>query len=136
MNRKAFLQTLGGVLISLPVLSVIGCSSSDDDASNTPPVSTPPTGTDPDPDPDPAGNCDNGATGEIFNNHGHSLVVSAADVQAGTDKTYTIQGTSGHDHSVTLTAANFTTLGNGQVLSGITSTAGGGHTHSVEVTCA
>ncbi|PHS10050.1 MAG: hypothetical protein COA88_03200 [Kordia sp.] len=123
MNRKAFLQRLGGVLISLPLLSIIGCSSSDDDAS------TPPTET------NPSGNCNNGATGTISSNHGHSLVVSVADVQSGAEKTYTIQGSSGHDHSVTLTAANFTALGNGQSL-GVTSTAGGGHTHSVTVICA
>ena len=120
MNRKMFLQKIAGVLISLPIISVLGCSSSDD-------APTPPT--------DPSGNCDNGATGTISSNHGHSLAVSAADVQSGAEKTYTIQGSSGHDHSVTLTAANFTALGNGQSL-GVISTAGGGHTHSVTVTCA
>ena len=118
-----FLQKIAGVLISLPIISVLGCLSSDD-------APTPTT------DPDPLGNCDNGTTAtNISSNHGHSLAVSAADVQSGAEKTYTIQGSSGHDHSVTLTATNFTTLGNGQSL-GVTSTAGGGHTHSVTVTCA
>jgi len=42
------------------MLSVIGCGS-DDEAT-------------------PTGNCDNGATGTIANNHGHNLAVTAADV--------------------------------------------------------
>lgn len=121
MNRNVFLKKLGGALVALPIISLIGCSS-DDDVTPTPPaVST--------------GNCNNGATGAIGTNHGHSLAVSAADVQAGVQKTYTIQGTSGHDHNITLSVANFTTLSTGTSVS-VNSTAGGGHTHSVNVVCA
>lgn len=120
MNRKSFLQILGGGLISLPVLSVIGCSS--DDGTPAPIITAPE-------------NCDNGAIGTIASNHGHSLAVPVADVQAGVEKTYTIQGNSGHDHNVTVTAANFINLSNGQAFE-ITSTAGGGHTHIVTVFCA
>lgn len=118
MNRKVFLQSIGGLLISLPIILVLGCSSSDDDT----------------PTPTTSGNCDNGAAGTISSNHGHSLSVSANDVQAGIEKTYTIQGTSVHDHSITLTAANFTTLASGQAL-GVTSTTGDGHTHIITVFC-
>ena len=120
MNRKVFLQSIGGLLISLPIISVLGCSSSDD---GTPaPTST------------SSGNCDNGAATTISANHGHSMSVSTADVQAGVEKTYTIQGSSGHDHSITLTAANFKTLASGNGLD-VNSTTGGGHTHIVTVFC-
>jgi len=126
MKRKDFLLKIGGVLISLPIISVVGCSSSDDAAPAPIPTPIIPV--------NPSGNCDNGAATSISSNHGHSLAVAAVDVQAGVEKTYMIQGTSGHDHSITLTAANFTTLGSGQGLD-IVSTAGGGHTHIVTVFC-
>jgi hypothetical protein len=70
----------------------------------------------------------------ISANHGHTLVVSPADVAARVQKTYSIKGTSGHDHLVTITPAQFTTLGAGQAIT-VLSTNGAGHTHSVTVTC-
>jgi hypothetical protein len=79
----------------------------------------------------------NGTTVQIGNNHGHALVVTASEINAGVDKTYDIMGTSDHPHSVTVTAANFATLqsnANGSVM--VTSTSGGGHTHSVLIFCA
>ncbi|MDX1326599.1 MAG: hypothetical protein R3299_02765 [Arenibacter sp.] len=125
MDRKTFIQkTAGAVLLAIPVYSLIGCSSSDD-------------GTDPqDPDPNSNGDCvANGTRTSIGSNHGHSLTVSKADVNAGTQKVYSIQGSSGHDHEVTLTSANFAALKNNNAIS-VTSTAGDGHTHSVNVSCA
>jgi hypothetical protein len=65
----------------------------------------------------------------------HILTVSAAEVTAGTEKTYSIKGMSAHDHMVTITAAMFTTLKAGTMIM-TTSTSGGGHTHSVAVLCA
>lgn len=70
----------------------------------------------------------------ISANHGHALVVSAADVAAHVTKTYSIKGTSGHDHLVTITAAQFTQLGAGQAVT-VASTNVAGHTHTVTVTC-
>ena len=64
----------------------------------------------------------------------HALTVTAAEVAAGTTKTYSIQGTSGHDHTITITAAMFTMLKAGTPVM-TTSTSGGGHTHSVSVMC-
>jgi hypothetical protein len=74
-------------------------------------------------------------TPTIATNHGHELVVTAADVMAGMDKTYDIQGAALHVHSVTLTAADFTTLSQGGTVMKA-STAGADHTHMVTVTCA
>jgi len=70
----------------------------------------------------------------ISANHGHSLVVSPADVAAGRAKTYSILGTSRHDHTVTLSAANFASLAAGRAVT-VTSTNDAGHTHTVTVTC-
>jgi hypothetical protein len=71
----------------------------------------------------------------IAENHGHTLTVSQADVEAGTLKTYNIQGTSAHAHSVTVSPGNFTTLRSGGTVP-LTSTSGGGHTHGITIVCA
>lgn len=77
-----------------------------------------------------------GACGaDITSNHGHTLSVSQADVTAGVDKTYNIQGGAPHDHTVTLTAAHFASLAQGKSVS-VTSSSAAAHDHSVTVTCA
>lgn len=47
---------------------------------------------------------------EISMNHGHSLEIPMADVEAGVEQTYDASGDSGHCHEVTLTAEDFATL--------------------------
>ena len=50
------------------------------------------------------------------------------------ERTYSIQGSSGHAHEITLTAADFEALAvDGEVT--VTSTSDGSHTHDVTVTC-
>lgn len=66
---------------------------------------------------------------------GHELVVPAADVAAGADATYDIMGSSGHTHQVTVTAADFASLLEGNTLS-LTSTNDNGHEHTFDVVCA
>ena len=73
-------------------------------------------------------------TATIGANHGHSLVVPIADVEAGAEQTYDIAGSGGHPHFVTLTAAHMSQLAEGRSVT-VTSTSGGGHTHSVTVRC-
>lgn len=124
MNRKTFLKkSAGAALILIPSISLLGCSSSsDDNEENQGPGKT--------------ANClDNGTTSSIGSNHGHAITVSKADVEAGTEKTYTIQGTSGHNHSVTLSSANFTSLKSNTAIS-VNSTNDDGHTHAISISCA
>lgn len=82
-----------------------------------------------------AGGC---TTTNISDDHGHALTVSQADVDAAVDKTYSIAGASPHDHSVTITAAEFGTLAGGSPVTITSSDAGPGdpHTHMVTVSCA
>ena len=40
----------------------------------------------------------------------HELILTAADMDAGTDKTYDVQGLAGHPHTLTFTAADFQKL--------------------------
>jgi len=131
MNRKEFiLKTSAGVLIGIPVASLIGCSGSDDSGGNPDP--------DPDPDPDPQANCvQNGTDTTISANHGHDLTVSREDVNAAMEKTYTLSeaSTDQHIHQITITSAQFATLKSNNSVS-VTSTSSSGHTHSVNVRCA
>jgi hypothetical protein len=70
----------------------------------------------------------------ITNPHSHVLTVPVADLEDGADKTYDIQGTSQHTHTVTITAAQFATLAGGTSIM-LTSTSGNGHTHAITVNC-
>jgi hypothetical protein len=99
------------------------CSSSDDAPGN------------PNPNPSGADCLQNGTNVSIGGNHGHSLTVSVADINAGVDKTYSIEGSADHPHQVTVTAAQFNTLkSNTQIV--IASSVNSDHSHSVTVSCA
>ena len=123
MNRKSFLRKIvSGVLVGLPIISLWNCSDSSEDDSGMG------QGSDK--------NClANGTAVSIAGNHGHTLTVSKEDVDSGSEKTYAIAGSSGHDHSVTVTSTHFTALQNNTAIT-IESTSGNGHTHNVTVTCA
>lgn len=73
--------------------------------------------------------------GTISANHGHVLTILGSDLTTPRDRTYNIQGASDHSHSVMFTAAQMQTLADGGTV-GVTSTAGGGHTHDVTAHCA
>lgn len=77
----------------------------------------------------------NGTSANISSNHGHSLNVSKEDVEAGIQKSYSIEGGAGHDHQVTITSSHFSSLKNNQSIQA-DSTSGGGHSHSITVSCA
>jgi len=70
---------------------------------------------------------------DIGANHGHALVVSAAEVAAGVEVVYDITGGAQHPHTVTLSAMDFTTLAMTGTVMVVSSDAG--HTHPVTVTC-
>ncbi|MBS2014457.1 MAG: hypothetical protein JST00_16345 [Deltaproteobacteria bacterium] len=72
----------------------------------------------------------------ITQNHGHTVTIPIADLTSGTAKTYSIKGTSDHDHQITLDPSQL-----GQLKSGVsvqtTSTSGGTtHDHQVTILCA
>ncbi len=121
MDRKTFIRKLtGATLIGIPFYSILSCSDSDSDLV-----------------PDIVDkNClSNGTVSSVGSNHGHSITVSKADVDAGVEKQYSIQGSSTHNHMVTISESNFSSLKSNQQIQ-ITSTLDGGHTHSVSVSCA
>lgn len=141
MTRIQFLRSLVGVGASVVgAVALVGCKDDDGsslaDAPVTPTIDAPVARPDAPvvlPDAPAVSTCATN-TATIGSNHGHAITVSAADITAGVDKTYNITGTSGHQHSATITAAMFTMLKAGMSIL-VTSSVGGAHTHSVMVTC-
>ena len=115
MTRRQFLGT------SIATLAVAACGGDDDktDAAIS------------------GRNCaTNGTSVQISGNHGHTLTVTASDINGGADKTYPIQGSADHTHSVTITAANFATLQSNPNGSIMVTSSDAGHTHQITVLCA
>lgn len=119
ITRRAFVQLLGG---GSAVAVACGCGG-----SSTPPEVDAP----------PADCSTTGAACTIADNHVHApheLVVTAADIAAGAEKVYDIMGLASHNHQVTITAADFTTLqGGGTIM--VTSTVTFCHSHVCTVSC-
>ncbi len=133
LTRKQFIQGALGVTGTAAVAAACG---DDEGSGGSTTATTGPTG------PVTVGNGPSSSTGvqmgcgtTIGTNHGHSMMVTEADVNAGVDKDYDIMGTSMHTHTVTITAANFATLamqGGGTIM--VTSS-DAGHTHNITVNC-
>lgn len=129
MNRKTFIQkTTAGLLLGLPLISILACSGSDEEGQPNP-----------NPDPDPsASNClENGTHSTVASSagHSHSLTIPKEDISAGVEKIYDLSNVDDHIHQVTISAAQFQSLkGNNSI--NVTSTSDSGHTHGVTVSCA
>jgi hypothetical protein len=74
------------------------------------------------------------ACAAISGNHGHALEIPEADLNSIVDRTYSIQGLSGHDHTVTFSPAQLQSLKTGQAVTVASSV--DQHGHNVTVTCA
>ncbi|WP_375324299.1 hypothetical protein [Flagellimonas sp. GZD32] len=130
MRRKAFIQkTFGALLMGIPIATYLSCSSSDSSDNNN-------GNLDPNPNASEKDCASNGAEAlSISSNHGHTLVVSKEDIENGTERDYSIMGSSPHNHTVRLTSNHFNSLkSNDQIV--VTSTTEDGHSHSVTVACA
>ena len=139
ITRTQFLRSLVGVSASIVGgVALLGCQ--DDDGSSiadapAAPIDGPKTIDAPVIQPDaPAATCTS-TTAAIGANHGHSIMVAAADITAGVEKTYNIKGGSQHPHTVVVSAAMFTMLKAGMAIM-VTSSTDAGHAHAVTVTCA
>jgi hypothetical protein len=70
----------------------------------------------------------------IAQNHGHTLLLPFEDLESNEAKTYSIKGSSDHDHEITLEPAHFADLRVGVSVQ-ITSTPGYSHDHVVAILC-
>lgn len=68
----------------------------------------------------------------ISGHTGHSITIPLGHLTAIQERTYSIQGSSGHSHNVTISVSNFNALLAGSAVQ-VTSTGGGGgnHTHNL-----
>ena len=119
MDRLTFVKYFAGTaLIGIPLFGAVACASSDVDMNNA------------------TKNClANGTNSSIASNHGHSLLVSKSDVEAGVEKQYNIKGSSGHSHTVTVSTSNFTSLKSNQQIK-VDSSNDDSHIHAVTISCA
>ena len=72
----------------------------------------------------------------ISQNHGHTIMVPVADLGSSTAKTYSIKGTSAHDHSVVLEPQDLADLKAGLSVKKTSDMAGQTHDHDVTILCA
>jgi hypothetical protein len=70
-----------------------------------------------------------------FGNHGHVLLVPAADVQAGASKSYDIRGTADHTHTVNILDFQFEQLLTTGVLTVTSTRYTDNHYHTIGLTC-
>jgi len=113
MKRRIFLRRAGLLSAWLGVTVFLqGCTSSDDDGNPLDPG---------------AGTTD--VAGVIGVNHGHSVVITKVQIEAGNAVTLTLSG-GGHTHAVTLNIQQVADIGAGAKVQ-TTSTNVAGHIHGV-----
>jgi len=113
ISRKVFLsQAAGGAWLLL----TSGCGGGGD-AAPAPP--SPPA---------------SGCTATIAGNHGHVLAIPRTDLDATVDKTYDIQGSAVHTHSVTFTPVQLAQLKAGGTVS-VTTSFTIDHSHAIGELC-
>lgn len=72
----------------------------------------------------------------ITQNHGHTINVPVGDLTSSTAKSYAIQGTSMHNHTVVLEPQDFADLKAGLSVKKTSDTGGQTHDHDVAILCA
>lgn len=115
LTRKAFLGELAGGAV---LLVLGGCGGGGGYGESTALLPA-------------AGTC----LAQIAGNHGHVLIIPRADLDATTDKTYSIQGSADHSHDVSFTAAQLADLKAGRTVS-VVSTVTMAHQHGITELCA
>ena len=114
-ERRAFtVQSLMAMLAGVTI-TITGCRDGDDSPTS----------------PSPG----NGRTGSVSVNHGHTAVVTSAQLMAGNAVSLNIRGTATHPHTVELSAAEVDQIAGGQRVSKTSSTEdspdAGRHNHIV-----
>ena len=92
VTRRDFTVSSALALLSGVAITITGCSDSGGPTTPAPTVTTPPTSSD--------------ATGTVGTNHGHTAVVTAAQLTSGATLILDITGTSSHPHTTELTPAD------------------------------
>ena len=123
IDRRQF--TLASAMAILSGVAITITSACGGGSSSSPTSPSTPTPT-PTPAPAPSGD----KVGTISDNHGHSAVITGAQLTAGGALLLDIQGSSSHAHTVQLSAAEITSIAGSQRVSKSSSTSQG-HDHTV-----
>lgn len=117
-DRREF--TVAAVLAALSgvTITISSCGGSDTPTSNPTPTPTP--------TPPASGD----KSGSISGNHGHTAVITAAQLTAGGAVSLDIMGQATHTHTVSLSAGEVTQISQGTQVAK-TSTTNDGHAHTV-----
>jgi hypothetical protein len=70
----------------------------------------------------------------ISGNHGHSMIVTAAEINSPMDREYDITGGADHTHTAMVTASQYETLVTNSPVQ-VTSTVFAGHSHTISIRC-
>ena len=118
LTRRDFTLAAAMAILSGVAISVSGCGGSNSSSSpaSPSPASSTPTASD--------------KTGSISSNHGHSAVITSAQLGASGGITLNIQGSAGHPHTVALTGADLSAISGNQRV-GKESSNDSSHTHTV-----
>lgn len=119
IGRREFTLEAALALLSGAAITVSACGGSSNPAAPPPPTTT----TTP---PAPTGN----RTGTVSANHGHSAVITSAQLMAGNAISLNIQGGGDHPHTVDLTAAQVMAISTNQHVSK-ESSSNAAHSHTV-----
>jgi len=120
ISRREFTLAAAMAVLSGVAISVSACGGGDASSS---PASPSPTG---------SGSTPGGSdkVGSISSNHGHSAVITSAQLGASGGITLNIQGTAGHPHTVALTGADLSAIAANRRVSQESSN-DASHTHTV-----
>lgn len=119
-KRRAISAGAALALLGFPLITLSGCGGGG--SSPTAPAS-------PGPNPTPTPSAGD-VQGAISANHGHAVVVTGAQLQAGNALTLAFGGNATHGHGVQLSAADVAAIRGGQRISR-TSTTEDAHNHTV-----
>lgn len=120
IDRREFTLQSALAILAAATITVSGCGGDSSPAPSPTPTQNP------NPSPNPSGD----ATGTISGNHGHTAVITSAQLTAANGIQLNITGTATHPHTVTLSAAELTQIAAKQRVSKDSST-DDGHTHTV-----
>jgi len=121
LDRREFTVASAMAVLSGVAISVSGCGGGSGGSPTTPTTPAAPT-----PAPSPSGD----TVGTVSNNHGHSAVITAAELTAAGALTIDISGSADHPHTVTLTADEVQQIGSSARVSK-ESTTDASHSHTV-----
>lgn len=118
IGRREFTREAVIAILSAATITIVDCGGGSSSPSPSPSPNPPPAPTPGD------------VAGAISGNHGHTAVVTAAEITAANAVTLDIRGTADHPHSLSLSAAEVGQIGQRQTVSKVSSN-NSSHMHTV-----